>query len=247
MMGRNGHSDERPDDGDEEESDKIIRFPTFAERMKRRLTASASASKKNERLINLPPVTAVLAGTLIAVHLAATLFLGPVEQYWLFSHFGFIPAQYTSGDPLSWSAFASPLTYALLHGGWMHLFVNVILLAAFGTGTERWIGGRKFIFFFVSCSLASALIHFALNPFSAAPVIGASGGLSGLFAAILVLMQRAGRTPAGRYGLWPVILLWVVVSAVFGLIGGPGGENIAWAAHIGGFLAGFGILRLMKV
>jgi membrane associated rhomboid family serine protease len=117
------------------------------------------------------------------------------------------------------------------------------MLAAFGTGVDRWIGGKRMLALFVLCSFASTLVHFLFNPFSTDPVIGASGGLSGLFAAILIMMQQKGLVPTGRYGLWPLIIIWIGISVLFGMVEAPGGGAVAWAAHIGGFLAGFVFLK----
>ena len=106
------------------------------------------------------------------------------------------------------------------------------------------------LIFFVLCGLCGAALHFALNPFSVYPVVGASGGLSGFFAAALVMINR-GRTGAsigsGRYGMWPFILLWIGISVLFGMMGSPDGGAIAWAAHVGGFLGGFAVLKLMRL
>src|SRR5690606_14425292 len=96
---------------------------------------------------------------------------------------------------------------------------------------------------FFLCSLISVGIHFVFNFSSSVPVVGASGGISGLFAAALVMLQQRGAVPAGRYGLWPLIILWVIISILFGMMGGPDGSPVAWAAHIGGFLAGFLLLK----
>jgi len=130
-----------------------------------------------------------------------------------------------------------------LHGSWTHLLLNTVMTTAFGAGVERLMGARRMIIFFVLCSLTAALIHFAVSPSSPNPVIGASGGLSGLFAAVLVMMQKMGMGGAGRYGIWPFVILWVGVSIMFGMMGAPGGGSVAWVAHIGGFLAGFIFLK----
>ena len=84
----------------------------------------------------------------------------------------------------------------------------------------------------------------AVHPYSAYPIIGASGALSGLFAAALIGLQKEGRLPASRFGIWTFAAVWIGISVVFGffgddLVGGP----IAWIAHLGGF---FGGLLLMQ-
>ena len=117
---------------------------------------------------------------------------------------GFVPAAFTGGAPFSLLTLATPVTYMLLHGGWMHLAMNGLMLMAFGAGVERWIGARRLLIFCLACGVISAFSHLWLNPHSDDPVIGASGALSGLFAAVLVMMNdmrsRAGAAPGERRG-----------------------------------------------
>lgn len=78
-------------------------------------------------------------------------------------------------------------------------------------------------------------------------MIGASGGISGLFAAAIVMMNKSGQEMGGKVGILPFALLWIGLSIGFGMLGGPDGSLIAWAAHVGGFLGGFIALKLMRV
>lgn len=195
-------------------------------------------------LNNLPPVTGRLVLLFVVIHAGLAL-LVPSWYEPAVETFGFIPARYTGGMPFQAWALAAPLTYAFLHGSWTHLAMNGVMTVALGAGAERLLGGRRMLALFALCSLAGALCHFIVSPFSAAPMIGASAGISGLFAALFSLMQGGpdGRRGAGGRQLMPFIVLWVIISLAFGLTGGPGGESIAWAAHIGGFLAGFVFLK----
>lgn len=208
---------------------------------------------ENQPMINLPPVTKYFAGILVAIQIIIGLVLSPDQQFWLIGHLGFVPSAFTApfnhdASPMQMAGISSlnylgVFTYIFLHGGWIHLGMNVLMLMAFGAGVERWLGSKRYVALFMACSLIAAVIHLLVNPFSFDPVIGASGGISGLFAAVLVLLQQSGRLPTGKYGLLPMILLWVGISILFGTLGGPGGETIAWVAHIGGFLAGFILLK----
>ncbi len=194
----------------------------------------------NTPLLNLPPVTKFMLVIFLAVHIVSDVFVSDQTQYWIFSSFGFVPGYYTGALPFGWEALVGPLTFTFLHGSWTHILLNGFMMMAFGTGVERWMGGKRLFVFFMLCNLCAALAQFVFDPYSTAPVIGASGGLSGLFAAVLLMMQQQqGLGSGNRYGIWPFIILWIVISVVFGMIGGPGGSSIAWAAHIGGFLAGF--------
>lgn len=226
-----------PEDRSGQENGNIIRFPR-----------KSRESRQNEPLINLPPVTKALVLTILAVHAATRLFFDPPSLYWIYAHFGFVPGSFTGREAFDAATVISPLSYMFLHGGWAHVIINATMIMAFGTGVERWIGGRKMLLFFILCGIVSAFIHFTLNPFSTDPVIGASGGISGLFAATLILMQKNAPAATGRRNLISFIVLWIVISVLFGLFGGPGGESIAWAAHIGGFLAGLALIKpILKI
>lgn len=195
-------------------------------------------------LLNLPPYTKFLLITLLLIHGGLALALDDVQRYWVYTHLGFVPGQFTGAEPFSFYSILSLLTFSFLHGSWLHVMLNTMMLMAFGSGVERWIGGPRFLIFFMLCNVAAAGAQFLLDPFSASPVIGASGGLSGLFAAILVMMQEQARPGEPLHkSILPFALVWIAISVLFGFLGGPDGSTIAWAAHIGGFLAGFIFLR----
>lgn len=215
-----------------EDRENVIRFPSRSGRRK----------ECREPIINLPPATKALALSFLLIHFALQFAPGPL-QYWVYEVFGFVPARYTGRAAFGWYAVADPLTYMFLHGGWTHVLLNTFMMAAFGTGAERMMGARRMLVFFTLCSIGGAFAHLAVSPFSTDPVIGASAGISGLFAAVLLMMQKAGMGGTGRYGIWPFVILWVAVSFAFGGMGAPGGGTVAWAAHIGGFLAGFLLLK----
>jgi membrane associated rhomboid family serine protease len=132
-----------------------------------------------------------------------------------------------------------------LHGNWLHIIMNITMLMAFGTGVEQWYGAKKYIVFFILCGLFAIIPEFIIQPELQSPLIGASGSLSGLFAAILLILQRQGRLPTGKYGIWPFAMVWVGISVLFGLFGTQmAGAPIAWLAHLGGFFAGYALTRL---
>ena len=203
---------------------------------------------KHPPLINLPPVTKYLLILLIGIYALTAWFISPQQRVHAILQFGFIPNYWTGLNAYDFGYFSStlltPLTYMFLHASWMHLFMNGTMLMAFGAGVEKWMGGKKFILFYLICGIASAIVETAIHPASGNPVIGASGAISGLFAAILVILQRQGRLPTGKYGILPFAALWIGISVIFGLVGGSlAGGPIAWAAHLGGFIAGFGLLK----
>ena len=202
---------------------------------------------KEPPLINLPPATKYLLILIISIHLALSFGVSDETHGYILFNYGFTPAIWTgqSAYGFDMNALVSPLSYIVLHGGFMHLFMNAAMLMAFGAGVEKWMGAKRFILFFFLCGIAAAFVEMIIHPFSGFPVIGASGAESGLFAAILILLQRQGQLPTGKYGIWPFAAFWIILSVVLGFVGGQlmGGE-IAWAAHLGGFIAGFALLKL---
>lgn len=207
----------------------------------------AGGPKEHQPFIRLPPFTKYFALLLIGVHLLLSSLSEPA-QYWVIEHFGLTPAYYGGTLPLGWPAFAGPFTFTFIHGGWTHLLVNTVMLAAFGAGLEPWMGWKRLALLMFLCNCAAVLLQVAFDPHSLNPVIGASGGLSGLFAAAIIMMQERSDAAMGRYGYWPMIAVWVGASILFGVIGGPNGESIAWQAHIGGFLTGFALYKpIMKL
>lgn len=232
------------DEKDTPQSDNIIQLPSRAERQRQKRAAAKNSAEplfNSAPLLKLPPVTKFMLLSFLGIHLATDVLMNHTQQFWVFAHFGFVPAYYSGQLPFSWPALAGPLTFTFLHGGWTHIILNGLMMMAFGAGVEKWMGGKRFLAFFMLCNLFAALAQFVFAPGSTAPVIGASGGLSGLFAAVLVMMQMQGAIgQSGRYGILPFVVLWIIISVMFGMIGAPGGGGtVAWAAHIGGFLAGF--------
>ncbi|MBS0520377.1 MAG: rhomboid family intramembrane serine protease [Proteobacteria bacterium] len=197
----------------------------------------------HERAINLPPAILWIIGLNVAVQLLRE-FLSPATDAHVVLEFGLVPIAYTgevSGDWLS--LLAAPFTYQFLHGGWVHLGVNMLSLAAFGAPVERLLGVRRFVLFYLSAGLAAGLVHILSFPNSADPVVGASGAVSGVFGGVLFLLWRVGRMPS----LLPVAGVWIAINVFFGIFGGTpgaGGEPVAWTAHIGGFVYGLAALRL---
>ena len=201
----------------------------------------------SEPLINMPPFTKWLLLAILAIHLVVTYVLDERTAHLAFIHFGFIPGRFSGAALFEPLALLTPFTHMFFHGSWLHLAMNGIMLLAFGSGVERWLGGKRMVALFIVCGLFGVATHMALNFHSIHPVIGASGGLSGLFAAAVVMINRTQGSAAGKYGIWPFIALWIGISVLFGLMGSPDGGEIAWAAHVGGFLGGFAVLKLMKV
>jgi membrane associated rhomboid family serine protease len=219
---------------------------------------------QRERAFNIPPVVLVLAVALGAIHAARQL-VSPATDEWLLLTFSFIPARYGEAFavlPGGYGAlFWTPLTYSLLHADWVHLTVNLVWMASFGSALARRFGSIRFLLFCAITAIAGAGAHTLAYPGDESIVIGASAAVSGVTAAA----ARFAFTSAGPLGtslgredayLAPAltlvgtlrdgrsmtfIILWFAMNFVFGISGfmAPGVEGtIAWQAHVGGFLAG---------
>lgn len=152
-------------------------------------------------------------------------------------------------------------TSMFIHGGFMHIIWNLWSLWIFGDNIEGVLGHRRFALFYLLSGVAAGLTQVFVNITSTAPMIGASGAISGVLGAYMITFPSArviawwplfllfGPTltlPALYYlGFWFLIQLtngFAVVSRVLDTTGG-----VAWFAHIGGFLAGVILIRLMKM
>ncbi len=194
-----------------------------------------------ERAINLPPVLLWLIGINVAVQAVRELLPESLDLD-MMQQFGLVPAAYTgSGPDMLWLLLA-PITYQFLHGGWMHLGINMITLAAFGVPVVRVLGARRFLLFYLSAGIVAGFVHVFFFPDSGDPVVGASGAISGVFGAVLMLMRSVGSLPS----LLPIAGVWIALNVFFGLYGGTpgaGGDPVAWTAHIGGFVYGLAVIR----
>lgn len=194
-----------------------------------------------EKAINLPPAVMWLIGINVAIQLLRSVLDEPTDNT-IILMFGLVPAAYTGGHGDLLSQIAAPITYQFLHGGWVHLVVNMVTLAAFGAPVERMLGVRRFVLFYLSAGIVAGALQVLLYPDSVDPVIGASGAISGVFGAVLMLMRYVGSLPS----LYPVAGIWIALNIFFGLFGGTpgaGGEQVAWVAHIGGFVYGLLAIR----
>lgn len=216
---------------------------------------------RREPLFNLPFVVVALIAICAGVHLVRAYILTEAQDLWLLVRFAFIPLRYSGGYALDAYAFMSPWAYSFLHGGFAHLIVNVVWLAAFGSPLANRIGVMRFLAFWLVTSLAAVALHYVLHRFDATPLVGASGAISGMMGAAARFgfrVDRRRRKPAfdGPILSIPAVFqsrtavtflaVWMAVNLLmaFGFGAPDGGGGIAWEAHIGGFLAGFLLVRL---
>lgn len=229
-----------------------------------------TGAQKREPIFNLPGVILFLAGLILAVH-ALRDFILTDEQDNLFVYmFAFIPAAYGplgASAPYPEAIWWSPVTHSFLHGDWMHVAMNLVWMAAFGTPVARRFGTFRFLILTVLCSCGGALLHYLTvdNPFVL--VIGASGAVSGYMGAasrFIFLNMKSGLRfkedgpsmsliQSFRNRQFLIFFgVWMGINYIFGAgfvdITGQG-ALIAWQAHIGGFLVGllvFGLLDPIK-
>lgn len=197
-------------------------------------------------MFNIPPVTKYLTGFILllyAVLWAISLTIVPDIMQYMALFGGFVSGSWTGAVPFWWWSALTPVTSIFLHGSWMHVGVNVLMLVAIGSGAEKWLGARRYLILFVLSCWIALLTHLAFSPFSTMPIVGASGGISGLFGAVLLGMRNG--TSGMNSNMMPIIIAWIAISVFMGLMGAPDGSSIAWVAHIGGFLGGIGIASVM--
>ena len=146
------------------------------------------------------------------------------------------------------------ITSMFLHGGWLHLGGNMLYLWIFGDNLEKTMGHARFLVFYLACGVAAGLAHIFFSGASNVPSIGASGAISGVLGGYLVLFPRNRvrvLTRAGIVAMPAIVVLgfWIVIQLISG-IGSlavrteTGG--VAYMAHIGGFVAGLILVRLMS-
>lgn len=228
-----------------------------------RLTAEESTpggpehvARPREPIFNIPAVLTLFVGVMTAIHLIRVFLLsGGADQTLLF-HTAFISARYL--HPLSeqdWLGyFGGPVTYSLLHGGWLHLIFNCLWLVVFATPLAVRIGAGRFAVLWITSAIASAFFQAALTGFELTFLIGASGVVSATVGAACRFalplsgtrhMRSAAHAP--RLGVIEavtnrsvVVFLTVwALSNVLLLGAGADGANIAWQAHLGGLLFGY--------
>ena len=199
-----------------------------------------------EPAINLPPVTLWLIIANVAIHAVRELLLSADDDYALVEALAFVPLRY-SGDPDAMggsllATIVAPLTFQFLHAGWVHLGINVLTIAAFGSPLERVLRGRLFLLFYLLCGVLAAAGHLLFNIDSNEAVIGASGGISGLFGGMLMMLGMRGNL----LSILPVVAIVIAMQVALGITGttpGAQGMQVAWEAHVAGLLAGLGLIR----
>ncbi len=166
-------------------------------------------------------------------------------------YYGLIPTEITGGDllvPHPVPLYATIFTSMFVHGGLFHIAGNMLYLWIFGDNVEDRLGRIRFLAFYLASGLAAALAQVLSNPSSKVPMIGASGAISGVLGAYLLLYPHARVVTLIFFGLFtrlveiPALIVlgfWILVQVLSGLLTlGVEVGGVAWFAHIGGFVAG---------
>jgi membrane associated rhomboid family serine protease len=139
-----------------------------------------------------------------------------------------------------------------LHGSWMHLLGNMWFLWIFGDNVEDSMTRPRFAAFYLLCGLAAALAQVATGPASGVPMVGASGAISGVMGAYLVLYPRVRvftLVPLGFFlttialPAWMMLVYWIGIQVVSGLASTGQAGGVAFWAHVGGFVAGLVLVK----
>jgi membrane associated rhomboid family serine protease len=176
------------------------------------------------------------------------------------TRWGVVPADLTAawgrGDVVSRET-ATLLTSQFLHGGWLHLLGNLLYLWIFGNNVEDRFGRVGFLVFYLLGGALAGLSQVAIDPTSTVPTIGASGAIAATLGAYVVLFPRARVTSLVFLGFFyqlidvPALIVlgfWFVLQLIDGLTSlgvAQGGGGVAFFAHIGGFVAGAVVARVV--
>ncbi|MFH0948900.1 MAG: rhomboid family intramembrane serine protease [Candidatus Aenigmatarchaeota archaeon] len=186
-----------------------------------------------------PYVTWALIAVTVAIFiLSLTNFENIISKY------GFMPSEF---------ALLTLLTSMFLHGGFDHIIGNMWFLFLFGDNVEDKFGKAKYLAFYLVAGIAATFVHYLTNPASTIPTIGASGAISGVLGAYMILFPKVRVHVAVYYQrttvpAYVMIGLWFFMQLIFGAMSLAGGQGsgIAFFAHVGGFVFGCAVTWLAR-
>ncbi|HXF81286.1 MAG TPA: rhomboid family intramembrane serine protease [bacterium] len=202
-----------------------------------------------------PPIVTyllILANVLVFLYMSTLGSEVALERFVL--AWGAVPGEITGHLPADPAAeYPTLLTSMFLHGGWGHLLGNMLYLWIFGDNVEDLMGHGGFLLFYLLAGLAAVGAHILANPASAIPLVGASGAIAGVLGAYLALFPRARIISLVVFGFYwrtvavPAMLflpVWFLMQFLQGVATlGADTAGVAWWAHVGGFAAGFVLVR----
>jgi rhomboid family protein len=196
------------------------------------------------RIIKTPWVTYSIVAANVVIHFLVSWHTNSIIGDRVARTFGFNPASFGN-----LSAILTLITSMFFHGDLLHLFGNMIFLLVFGRRVENQLETVNFLTFYLATGISACLAHMLMEPDSSSPLIGASGAISGVLGAFFICNPTARITlvldPALVYFLrrltirlpaWVFLPVWCFLQISLGLK--PHGANVAFWAHVGGFVAG---------
>lgn len=144
------------------------------------------------------------------------------------------------------------LSSMFMHGDIMHIFGNMLFLWIFGDNLENLLGHIRFAAFYIVCGLAAAFAQIMMDSDSVIPMLGASGAISGVLGGyVLLFPQRQVRAIIFNFlttvPAFVAIGIWIVYQLILGYLTPAGSGGVAYAAHIGGFIAGVALIKLFAI
>lgn len=211
--------------------------------------------KDDNPISTTPYVTYAIIAANCLVFIYELFYPGGLERFAL--RYGAIPASLTGmGSSQPVSPFVSVFTSMFIHGGILHIAGNMLYLGIFGNNVEDRLGHLRFIVFYLLCGIAAAYSFAFTDPASIMPMIGASGAISGILGAYILLFPRTQVYTIIFLGIFvqiiklPAIVVigfWAFIQFLNGLFGSLTlrSSGIAWFAHVGGFVCGLFLIKLM--
>jgi membrane associated rhomboid family serine protease len=200
----------------------------------------------------------IAVNTLIFLY---TRILGPEAFEYYIVSYGFIPMRFFEGSnmahvfgvSLDSPILLTPFSSMFLHGGWLHLIGNMLVLWIYGNNIEDYLGPVKFLLFYLLAGIAAVTLYSAINLDSVVPLVGASGAIAGVMGAYMVLHPKAEITVLIFFFFIQFVTLpakivlgiWFGMQLVMSLVGSSSGGGVAWLAHVGGFVFGYIVLRIV--
>jgi membrane associated rhomboid family serine protease len=218
--------------------------------------------------------TPVVNYLFIAANVLVYVFLQQLGSNDQFTYaFSLVPREITNGIDLSGTQivrdalgntgriqlYSSPLpvyfnflSSMFMHGGFMHIFGNMLFLWIFGDNIEDRIGHIRYAIFYLLCGFAAAIGQIVLNTESIIPMLGASGAISGVLGGYIVLFPRR-RVRAILFNFltevpaYVAVGIWILYQLILGFMTDPGTGGVAYAAHLGGFIAGVILVKVFAI
>jgi membrane associated rhomboid family serine protease len=198
-----------------------------------------------------PLVTYLLIAANLAVFVYQFIVLTPLQSEHMVMQHGVVPMHLLSGYGPSLS---TPFTSMFMHGGLGHLASNMWFLHVFGDNVEDVLGHFRFFLFYLFAGVVAVLAHTLVDPASQLPLVGASGAISGVLGAYVLMFPRARVVTLFLLFLFEVpafffILVWFAIQVYsgFGAMAGPQQAGVAFMAHVGGFLGGVVVLVITGI